>query len=281
MRHFMALTVALTAAACMPASWGASALLYPSRRPVQVHPKRVVQEVDLEGAGVRLRTWWFTGEGQRRGTVVYLHGVGDNRGSSVSIADRLVPKGFDVIAYDSRAHGASTGDACTYGYHEKRDLARVLDGVSLRPIVVMGASLGAAVALQAAAEEARIDGVVSIATFSDLRTAVAERAPFFASKRNIDDALALAERKGAFEVDQVSPVAAAVRIQVPVLLVHGAADRETPPAHSRRVAAALGARGRLLIVPGAGHNDALTAETWREIEAWLSDILAVSVQTPR
>jgi hypothetical protein len=32
-----------------------------------------------------------------------------------------------VIAYDSRAHGESGGDACTYGFFEKEDLRRVLD----------------------------------------------------------------------------------------------------------------------------------------------------------
>jgi dipeptidyl aminopeptidase/acylaminoacyl peptidase len=40
-------------------------------------------------------------------------------------------------------------------------------------------------------------------------------------------------------VDDVSPVRAAARITVPVLLIHGAADVETPPAHSERVRAAL------------------------------------------
>ncbi len=133
--------------------------------------------------------------------------------------------------------------------------------------------MGAAVALQAAAHDARILGIVAIAPISDLRTAVLERAPFFATRRSIEAALRLAEARGRFRVDDVSPVALARRIRAPVLLVHGAADRETPPAHSRRVHDALGGPRRLVLVPGAGHDDALTTAVWGEVHAFFDGVL--------
>jgi dipeptidyl aminopeptidase/acylaminoacyl peptidase len=138
----------------------------------------------------------------------------------------------------------------------------------------MGTSMGAAVALQAAAEDPRIAAVVSIAAFSDLRTAAVERAPFFASRRNLDDAFHLAEAEGRFRVDDVSPVAAAPRIAVPVLLVHGDADTETPYAHSLRILAALRDPKRLITIPGGGHSGGLTADAWRQVDAWLTQVLA-------
>jgi pimeloyl-ACP methyl ester carboxylesterase len=48
-----------------------------------------------------------------------------------------------VIAYDSRRHGESGGDVCTYGYYEKEDLRRVIDALERGPVVLMGTSLGA------------------------------------------------------------------------------------------------------------------------------------------
>jgi len=39
--------------------------------------------------------------------IVYLHGVADNRTSSTGVIERFGRLGFDVIAYDSRAHGDS------------------------------------------------------------------------------------------------------------------------------------------------------------------------------
>jgi uncharacterized protein len=261
------------AAGCMPPAWGANALLHPSRRPVTRQPTRPFDVVELEGVGVTLKGWWFHATAPR-GTVVYLHGVGDNRGSSIGIADRFLPRGFDVLAYDSRAHGESTGDACTYGFYEKQDLHHVLDRVTAKPIILIGVSLGGAIALQEAAEDRRVSAVVAVSTYSDLRTVARERAPFFASRGNIDDAFALAEASAKFRVDDVSPMAAAAHITAPTLLIHGDHDDETPPAHSSRVFAALHEPKRLILVPGASHHHVLDAAVWREIDGWLDVALA-------
>jgi pimeloyl-ACP methyl ester carboxylesterase len=181
--------------------------------------------------------------------------------------------GFDVVAYDSRASGESGGDACTYGFYEKQDLARIIDHLPHAPIVVMGTSMGGSVALQAAAEDPRIAAIISVSAFSDLRTAALERAPFFATRRNLDEAFSLAETLGRFRVDDVSPVAAAPRIHAPVLLVHGDADKETPYAHALRILAALHAPKRLLTIPGGGHRGGFTPDVWREVDAWLDHAL--------
>jgi len=253
----------------MPPSWGAAALLHPQRHVTSKQPARPFDRFEWTGAGgVPIVGWWIHAAPPARGTFVYLHGVSDNRGSSVFIAEHFVPLGFDVVAYDSRAHGDSGGDACTYGFYEKQDLSRVIDHLPPGPVVLMGHSMGAAVALQAAAEDHRVSAVIAEASFSDLRTAALERAPFFASAGNLRDAFARAEAEGHFEVDAVSPVAAAPRIAAPVLLIHGDADRETPYAHALRIFAALHPPKRLLTVPGGGHRGGLPAEVWRDIDAW-------------
>jgi pimeloyl-ACP methyl ester carboxylesterase len=265
------LAAALLAGGCMPPSWGANVLLHPHRRQVSRVPALPFERVDLDVApGVRLAGWTFRTPQPRRGTVVYLHGLGDNRGSSIGIAKHFVPLGFDVLAYDARALGESGGDACTYGFHEKRDLARALDLVGAKRALVFGVSLGAAVGLQAAAIDPRIALVVAVAPFSDLRTAARERAPFFASQANIDEAFRIAEAEGHFRADDVSPVAAAASVRLPVLLIHGADDRETPPSHSQRIFAALPGPKKLVLVPGAHHNDTLTPATWSAIDAWVA-----------
>ncbi len=267
------LIVALAGAAllpsCMPPSWAANALLHPPRRPVTQVPTGKYEAVDLD-VGIHLRGWLFRAERPRRGLVVYLHGVGDNRVSGIGVGAHFTALGFDVLAYDSRAHGESGGDACTYGFYEKKDLSRAIDKVGGGPVLALGASLGAAVALQAAADDPRIALVVAVAPFSDLRTVAAERAPFFASRGNIDEAFRLAEAEARFRADEVNPAAAAARIRVPVLVIHGADDRETPPAHSERITRALAGPKKLLLVPGAGHNDALTGDVWKEIDAWVA-----------
>jgi len=256
----------------MPPSWAANALLHPTRHPMARTPTRPFDAVEFEGAGVKLKGWWFHAP-EKRGTVVFLHGVADNRGSSIGFADHFVPRGFDVVAYDSRAHGESDGETCTYGFYEKQDLHHVLDRVAVTPIVLIGTSLGAAVALQEAADDRRVAAVVAVSPFSDLRTVAVERAPFFASNGNIADAFQIAEAQGKFRVDEVSPLAAAARISAPTLVIHGDSDDETPPAHSQRIVAALHGPKRLILVPNARHNNVLDARVWREIDGWIDAAL--------
>jgi hypothetical protein len=131
------------------------------------------------------------------------------------------------VAYDSRAHGESSGAACTYGFYEKQDLRRVVDTIDSGPVVLMGTSLGAAVALQEAAEDARVSAVVAAETFSDLRTVAIERAPFFFTPNVIRRAFQLAEAEGRFTIEAVSPETAARKIEAPVLIIHGSIDRDT------------------------------------------------------
>jgi pimeloyl-ACP methyl ester carboxylesterase len=242
---------------------GAGALLHPSRRAVTDPPPVGCVTSTFAGAGVTLRGWTCTPAAPARATLIFLHGVADNRQNAEGVVPRFLARGFRVVAYDSRAHGDSDGGACTYGYYEKDDLHRVIDALPDGPVVLMGTSLGAAVALQEAAGDVRVATVVAAETFSDLRTVATERAPFVFTRDTIERAFALAETQASFRVDDVSPVRA-------VLLIHGEADTDTPAAHSERVRAAMKGPSELILVPRAHHNQSLNGEeVWKRSEAWI------------
>jgi pimeloyl-ACP methyl ester carboxylesterase len=270
--------VAFVASGCLPPEWGAAAILHPYRRAFVGEPDLPHEAVSFRSDdGLLLRGWLFRAQGARRGLIVYLHGIADNRRSGVGLARRYTPQGYDVLVYDSRAHGASEGTVCTYGFYEKRDLSRALDVAQAMTgatdAIVFGSSLGAAVALQAAAIEPRIRAVVAQSPFADLETVIRDRAPFVATRDEVARAIALAESEGRFRAADVSPCAAAALIHVPVLLIHGAEDHETPPVHSRRIYEALTGPRRFLVVPGAGHNDVLgREEVWQVIGTWLAGV---------
>jgi uncharacterized protein len=264
---------AATAVGCrtLP-SLGANGLLHPARHRLDASQRAAAPPVVYQADAIQLAGWRLPANAARRGTIVYLHGVADNRAGALGVAARFNPRGFDVVAYDSRAHGDSGGDVCTYGYYEKRDLRRVLDVLGAGPFVLVGSSLGAAVALQTAAEDARVSAVVAAEAFSDLATVARERAPWFFTRGSIRRAFEIAEQTGGFTIDEVNPAAAARRITIPVFLLHGARDHETPPAHSHRIFDALRGPRRLSIVDGAGHNQSLHA-SWPEIERWIDEVI--------
>ena len=263
----------LGVAATQLARIGAALILHPPHRRATTAPPPQCHEVTFHGDGVSLQGWRGNASGNSRGTLIYLHGVADNRASGAGVIERFQKRGFDVVAYDSRAHGKSGGAACTYGYFEKEDLRRVLDTVRPGPVVLVGSSLGAATALQLAAVDERVSAVVAAETFSDLRTVVTERAPGFFTPGTIAQAIKRAEQQGRFQIDLVSPAASSKTIKAPALIIHGAEDSDTPPDHSRRVFAALAGRKRLIFVPGAGHNESLQGSIWPDIERWIDDVL--------
>lgn len=256
---------------------GAGALLFPRRNPSRLPtPERCVDQRFNGASSITLAGWRCRpADGAATATVIYMHGIADNRDSAVGAIDRFTSRGYDVIAYDSRAHGRSEGDRCTYGYYEKDDLRAVITQLEATEVVVIGHSLGAAVALQAAAIDSRILAVVAASTFSDLRTIATERASsVFFPPFAIPWAFDRTEQEGRFFIDDASPLRAAEQIRAPVFLIHGADDRDTSPAHSQRVFDALRSRKHLTIVPGAGHNDVMRAEVWKAVETWLDVELA-------
>ena len=148
----------------------------------------------------------------------------------------------------------------------------MLDELGVDNVILIGHSLGGAVALQAAAVDRRVRAVVAASTFADLRSIATERAPSVFTPSLIKAAFERAEHDGRFVVDDVSPVRAAAEIRVPVLIVHGALDTDTRPAHAERVFAALRGPKELLIVKDAGHNDALKSAVWNKVERWIDQL---------
>jgi pimeloyl-ACP methyl ester carboxylesterase len=273
----------------LPPDRGASWLVRPPRRPVPAAAEHLLagaEPLEVEVApGLVLRGMLARADpARRRGLVVALHGVGDNHaGSGPWLGRELRPLGFDVVAYSARAHGNSGGEYCTYGFHERHDVSRVLDAVQARsggalvgPVVLLGHSMGAAVALQAAPDDPRVTAVIAVAPFSDMAAAIQDYTPFVLPRLAVRRALARAEELAAFRIAEVSPLRAVAQLKVPLLLVHGVLDKHLPPRHSRALLAAASpaARAQLALVHGAGHNNVLSdPDGWRAIVGFLQVVV--------
>jgi len=102
-----------------------------------------------------------------KGTVALLHDDGSTRDSLVTLSRQFTDNGYEVIVYDQRASGRSTGIYRGDGQYEANDLQEIIRYLDLRgkivhPFIVAGYSLGADAAILCANEESRIDGVIAI-----------------------------------------------------------------------------------------------------------------------
>lgn len=275
MSRLAALCASLILATGCAERLGVAAMVRPIRLPVWGSPSERFSDFTLHSGDVTLRGWMFLPDQAPAGLVVYLHGKDANRWGGDRAARHLVKQGFAVLAYDQRAHGHSGGEFCTYGHYEVEDLKRALDQVGITPVYVVGESMGAAVALQAATSDRRIGGVVAAASFSDLDTIVRERAPFFYDEEQVKAAIQAAEREAGFHFSEISPARSAEALQIPVLLIHGDDDRFTGLEHSRRILKRLRHDKRLVIATGVGHADVLGHDVlWEIISGWISGVAA-------
>ena len=89
-----------------------------------------------------------------RGTVVLVHGLGEHSARYAHVVDLLHEAGFSVLRYDHRGHGRSPGKkgALPKGTTLLEDLSEVIDLVNVRPLILLGHSMGGAVAARFVAE---------------------------------------------------------------------------------------------------------------------------------
>jgi pimeloyl-ACP methyl ester carboxylesterase len=95
--------------------------------------------------------------------IVLLHGLSATRRNVVQGSRHLVKRGYRLIAYDARGHGASA-PAPAYGYRGLvDDLEAVLEHLELERVPLVGSSMGAATAMAFALEHpARVAALVQI-----------------------------------------------------------------------------------------------------------------------
>ena len=164
------------------------------------------------------------------GTVLLVHDIHRSKASMLSLGGKLAEMGFDVVLPDLRAHGASQGEAFTYGAYEKRDLKVVMDALLRQgsiddKIVVYGEGLGASVAVGYAAIDPNCSGVVAYQPYADIAGVLRQDGTFkFLSERDLADVIALGADMGKFDPRQASATEAAARLACPLLVIRRRGD---------------------------------------------------------
>lgn len=120
----------------------------------------------MEPIPFQVRRDSVTLEGESAGDglpIVLLHGLSATRRNVVQGSRHLIKRGYRLIAYDSRGHGASS-PAESYEYSELvSDLEAVLADLELERAALVGSSMGAATAMAFALEHPdRVPALVQI-----------------------------------------------------------------------------------------------------------------------
>lgn len=216
-----------------------------------------------------------------REAVLLLHGYSGSVAPDIVEFGPFLRRTASVLGLDFRGHGGSDDGPTTFGLLETEDVAGALAWLGergVRRVALVGSSMGGITALAAVAVlgdgrlaaadtdpdapastvEAPRPGIVAVVADSvtpDLASVVGRRLGVPGGRRLAARAFGRFVRLVGGDPRQIQPIAVVGLLEdVPLLLVHGGADRLVPPADARRLAAAAPAGTRHLVVEGAGHS---------------------------
>jgi len=221
-------------------------------------------EGSFAGAG-GIEIFWqsWTGAEPVRAVVVSAHDICGHGGRSATVVDSIVPQGYAVVAPDLRGHGRSGGERALIDDVDAAvaDLGTALDNARAGhpgvPVFLFGHGMGGALGI-ALALRRPLDGLI----LAGPMLAPPKTSPVDATALSRDPAVVR-----AFETDPLvhhgpipEPTVAALseeiatfearapELTLPLLLMHGYADRLADPETSRAFHRVVGSDDKILVL---------------------------------
>ena len=221
-------------------------LFFPARRILQT-PARFEDLTIPTADGENLHGWWVRVD-EPRGSVLLFHGNAGNIGDRVPHIELLAGAGFNVLAFDYRGYGRSTGRPSEAGTY--LDARAALDALPDRPVIYFGESLGGAIALELALEHPPA-GLILQSTFTSIRHMARLHYPFI-PRALVPDAYP--------SLDRIRD------LRSPLLVLHGSRDEIVPLMDGEALYKAAPDPKRMHTFD-AGHNDMVGPDWIAQVSA--------------
>lgn len=200
-----------------------------------------------------------------KNTIIVCHGVGANKYGMFKVAPMYLELGFNVLLFDSRAHGESGGENYSFGYYEKDDLEQVVKYIKKEflggKIGIHGESMGAATCLLHAGKYNSVDFYIEDCGYSDLKKLLNYRLKEDYGIPNtliLESASIITKIKDGYYFGQISPLESIINLQTPILFIHGLEDDYVPTFMGEEMYKKYEAPKSLLLVKEAEHAASYT-----------------------
>ncbi len=260
-----------------------------------------------------LQLYWqcWLPDGKPKAVLLVAHGLAEHSGRYKNLVDYFVPKGYAVYAFDYRGHGKSEGMRCYVDRFSDylTDLKTFFDKVRKEQpdakIFLVGHSMGPTIAIQAVERQQKLAGVItsgaSLAaspTVSPALIAIAGVVSALLPKMGVTviDASTISRDQAVVDAYVNDPLVfrgkipartgaelakmwkklpeQMSKIKLPILIMHGSADRLSDPAGSRLLYERVGSKDKTLrLYEGFYHeifNEPEHKKVMADVEAWLT-----------
>lgn len=195
-----------------------------------------------------LYAWWLPADQADAPTMLYLHGNDKNVSYARDIdrAVRLQRMGYNVLTFDYRGYGKSTGSFPTEArVYEDAEAAwaYLVNRRALDPhrVFIYGHSLGGAIAIDLAARHPEAAGLITESTFTSMTDIARIEYPLLPVDWLVDQRFDSLRKVGS--------------LRVPFLLIHGTWDRLVPYQMSQRLFASAPQPKFLKLIDGGEHGN--------------------------
>lgn len=224
------------------------------------------REVQLRsGDGLELKGYFLASEQAAGRTAIIAHGYSGKGKDMGAIAKLYYERlGYNVLLPDARGHGQSTGNYIGFGWPERHDVVKWIEWVleetgAEGQIVLHGVSMGGATVLMTAGEPlpVQVKAVIEDCGYSSVKAQLSYqlrrmyRLPGFPF---VQCASLVTRIKAGYSFGEASALKQVRKARVPILFIHGDADKFVPFFMMEELYQACSAPKEKLVVHGAGHG---------------------------
>ena len=214
--------------------------------------------------GFKLQATYYEPARESHDWAILVHGYGRDQTFANDYAEEYLKRGYNVLTPDLRGCGTSEGIYLTMGTLESRDIAlwaeKIVERDSDAKIILHGVSMGAAtVMMTAALQPKNLVAVIEDCGYTsayEMFTAQLEKIfglPEFPIMPIVD---IVSKIKVGVAISEAAPIESVKKISVPILFIHGDADKLVPyEMVDRLFNAATSPVKEKFTVEGAGHAD--------------------------
>lgn len=214
------------------------------------------REWRFEWRGASCPVWEIGAEDPAATTAIVVHGFSRSRYDALARLGPLLPHAKRFLLPDLPGHGEASGRGTRLGADEGDFLSELASAHTQGELILVGHSLGATIAINAASSPAlgsRVRAVIALAPYERLRTPIGARLDLRGMPR-LPLVAPVVRTLGLLGATERSTSGDAARVSCPLAVLAGEADPVTPVSEARAIAAAA-RRSRLAVIAHARHDD--------------------------
>lgn len=222
--------------------------------------------------GLKLDAWYVANPHKTNKTVVIAHGFAGDKTKMTMYGQMFLNLGYNVLLPDDRAAGKSEGNLIGFGWTDRKDYVRWINQIVQKnpqvEIAMFGVSMGGATTMMTAGEKLPSNvkvfiedcGYDTVKNEIDYQAQSMYHMPTLLRIPLVNVVSGISKIRAGYTYGEASSIAQLHKNHLPMMFIHGGADKFVPTAMVYKNYEATQGPKELWVVPGVGHSMAFAKD---------------------